>query len=721
MGLALDRILSKLNGVKPISGGWVARCPAHEDHVQSLQVSERSDLSVGLHCHAGCAKDSITGAIGLTFGDLFEPKDDDDKQIVSVFDYRSFDGKLLYQSVRFYPKEFRQRQPQGSDWTWNMASLKGQHVPYRWPELKGQNVVVIVEGEKDADRLWALGIASTTNIGGAKKWSTNETKCLAQAGVSRVIILPDNDEAGAAHAVIVAKSVKAAGIAVSVITLPDLPPHGDVSDWLKNGGTKESLQDILAAKPYVLSPGHDPSPLPAAVIPDDELDLTQYHLTDLGAAETLRDRFGDRLRYDHQREQWLMWDGHFWAPDLDEGASRAANEHVRLLQRDALRIPDYVQRKQYLDFAMGREKRGPLVAMMQQASALKPLAIVGDAWDADGWTLGCPNGIVDLRTGDLRDGDRSDFITLQTGARYEHADCPRWMTFLEEIFDGNAELIDYIWRAIGYSLTADMREQCFFVMFGSGSNGKSIFIDALEHVFGTYGHRADMRMFAGNTADASSFQNADFRGKRLVFAAEVRPGARMNEHILKHFTGGETLRAEYKYGRSFTIRPVGKIWLGVNHRPKVADDSFGFWRRVRLVPFLRTFTGSSEDRSLRETLRAEAPGILSWAVQGALEWQLRGLVAPAIVQEATNDYQTGEDPLADFFATRTNDVEDSIVPFAKLYASYRDWATSMGISDREKLTAKAFVNSLQSRPYERVKHNNANCYKGLELVSTNLF
>lgn len=726
MAAALEKVLHRLKGVKASGSGWVACCPNHDDHIQSLQISERDDLSVGLHCHANCSPSAVCAALGLAFSDLYVDKDVAAKTVVATYDYKALDGTLMYQSVRFFPKEFRQRRPDGlNGWKWDMQPLKGKHVPYRLPELKGHNVVAIVEGEKDADRLWSIGIPATTNIGGAKKWGTSETKGLIAAGVTRVFILPDNDEAGDEHAVLVGKSVKLAQIAVSTIKLPNLPPHGDVSDWLNGIGTKEQLQSLMAATPYILPSGASPTPVLTPDAPADALDVTLYHLTDLGAAEAFRDRYSNLLRFDHQREQWLIWDGHYWRPDLDEGSMRVAHDHVRLMQRDATMVPEFLERKKYLDWAMGREKRGPLLAMLQNASALKPLAITGDQWDEQAFLLGCSNGIVDLTEGVVRPGERDDFITLRAGAEFdEDAQCPRWEKFLLEVFDGNVELVDWIWRSVGYSLTADMREQVFFVGYGSGSNGKSIFIDALEYVFGAYGHRADMRMFAGRGDEANAFQNADFRGKRLIFAAEVRPNSRMNEHVLKHFTGGETLRAEHKYGRSFTIRPVGKIWLGVNHRPKVADDSFGFWRRVRLIPFLRTFAGSAVDPMLKVALRAEASGILAWAVRGCLEWQKRGLEAPAIVREATEEYQQGEDPLADFFDSRlviNADTADSVVTFTKLYAAYREWATAQGINDREKMTAKLFGNHMASRPFTRVKFGSAPAYKGFELAPSHLF
>jgi putative DNA primase/helicase len=167
------------------------------------------------------------------------------------------------------------------------------------------------------------------------------------------------------------------------------------------------------------------------------------------------------------------------------------------------------------------------------------------------------------------------------------------------------------------------------------------------------------------------------------------------------------------------MRLEGKIWLGVNHRPKVADDSFGFWRRVRMIPFLRTFTGSADDRTLKNTLRAESSGILNWAIAGCLEWQKRGLVPPAVVTEATDEYQQGEDPLADFFETRllhSDETKNNVVSFTRLYTAYREWASIHGIPDREKLSGKAFGELLKSRPFQKVKVGNTVSYKGFDIV-----
>lgn len=730
MGQALQKVLGKLEGVKAASGGHVAKCPAHEDNHQSLKVDERSDGSVLLHCHAGCAKTALLAAMGLAFSDLYEPKDEAPqpakKKLVATYDYRDLDGTLLYQSLRYQPKEFRQRRPDGTGgWSWNMDGVKNKKVPYRLNNLAGHTLVYVVEGEKDADRMWSIGLPATSNIAGAGKWGESETAGLKKAGVQRVVIIPDNDDQGKKHAQIVGASVKAAGIAVSIIELPLVKPHGDVSDWLDEGHTAADLVALVNTTPYVVQtqgPAQKPIVVDPGVVDASAFDPEAYGLTDAGAGDAFCARYKDIVRYDHRRDKWLIWDQHYWRPDADEEVYRIARDLARFWQKQALKIVDYEKRRLVVNFAIKLETRRGLENCLWFAKSSLPIATAGDMWNHDGWLLGCPNGVVDLKTGQLRPGLHDDLITQQMGAKFNPAaTAPRWLKFVDEVFEGNLELIEFVHKALGYSLTGDMREQVFFMAFGAGSNGKSLFLDVLQTVWGSYGHRAEMRTFAsGSGGEVSNFHLADFGGKRLISAAEVKPNSRMNEHVVKDFTGGEALRVERKFGDPFTIHPCGKIWLGVNHRPKVSDDSYGFWRRVRLIPFTQIFAGSSEDKMLKEKLRSEAEGILAWLVQGCLAWQQHGLAAPPVVVNETDNYQVGEDPLADFFDQRTEIDPTTSVAFSVLYAAYRDWAQDQGFSDRDKMNAKSFGHALSKRPFEKVKSNSTIRYKGLRVASTSL-
>lgn len=247
-----SEFVSHIHGVRQSGGGYIGHCPAHDDQRQSLSFTD-GDKGLIVKCFAGCHVKDITAAIGVPLKELFanghQPRQ---KQIINTYDYCDEQGTLLYQAVRFVPKDFQQRQPDGQGgWIWSVKKPPVRRVPYRLNQLQGQSDVVIVEGEKDADRLWNLGVAATTNAGGAGKgtWLEEYSRLLVDAGVTRVTILPDNDPPGAEHGQRISDSCRAAGLTVTLIPLDGLPEKGDVSDWLDAGHTAEELRGIVKAWP----------------------------------------------------------------------------------------------------------------------------------------------------------------------------------------------------------------------------------------------------------------------------------------------------------------------------------------------------------------------------------------------------------------------------------------------------------------------------------------
>jgi putative DNA primase/helicase len=225
--------------------GWMARCPAHDDHRASLSIGTGDDGRVLLHCHARCAPDAICAAAGLELRDLFpETVQQLDRTIVATYDYQDELGASLFQVVRFEPKDFRQRRPDG---IWSLRGVR--RVLFALPTLQRQTVVYIVEGEKDVLALQAIGLVATTNVGGAGKWRTEYVDEMRAAGIERVIVLPDHDEPGRMHGDTIARTCHSAGLHVTVIALPDLLPKGDVSDWLAAGHTREDLLALVDAAP----------------------------------------------------------------------------------------------------------------------------------------------------------------------------------------------------------------------------------------------------------------------------------------------------------------------------------------------------------------------------------------------------------------------------------------------------------------------------------------
>lgn len=249
--MTTSEFATHIHGVRRSSDGFVGRCPGHDDQHQSLSFKD-GDKGLVVKCHAGCTVKDITAALGLPLKDLFADSDQPlQPQITKTYDYCDETGTLLHQTVRNHGKRFLQRQPDGKGgWIWSLTTPPVKRmVLYRLKELQGQPDVVIVEGEKDADRLWSLGMVATTNALGAGKWRDEYSASLVSAGVKQVVILPDNDPAGENHAQAVATACQASGLGVKIVRLVGLPEKGDVSDWLDAGHTAEELREIVRGRP----------------------------------------------------------------------------------------------------------------------------------------------------------------------------------------------------------------------------------------------------------------------------------------------------------------------------------------------------------------------------------------------------------------------------------------------------------------------------------------
>jgi len=243
----LHAFLGRLPSARTSGSQWLARCPAHDDRKASLAVREGDDGRVLVHCHAGCSVEAILAALGLDETALFPEPNPPKATIVETYPYRDDTNRMVYETVRLSPKDFRQRRPDGAGgWIWNLTGVR--RLCYRWPELRGHPAILVVEGEKDVNAAFALGVPATTNVGGAGKWTADNSAQLVEVGVRRAGVIPDNDTTGRTHAVQVAASLTAAGIEVRLVTLPDLPPKGDLSDYL-TAHTKAQLLDVVRATP----------------------------------------------------------------------------------------------------------------------------------------------------------------------------------------------------------------------------------------------------------------------------------------------------------------------------------------------------------------------------------------------------------------------------------------------------------------------------------------
>ena len=664
----LTLLLTRLHGVKRAGNGWQALCPAHDDKEPSLHITQGADRLL-LYCHAGCRAEQVVQSLGLRMSDLFlqplAPSRTVQKTIVATYDYTDSDEKLLFQVVRYAPKDFRQRRPDGAGgWIYNMQGV--ETALYRFPDLVyavAHGVTIfLVEGEKDVHSLERLGLTATTAPMGAGKWRPWYTANLRGA---QVIILPDNDVPGHAHANTVAAALAGVAARVAIIQLDGLPAKGDVSDWIAQGHTREELEKLAASAPE-WQPG-------ATVV------ASRFTLTDLGNAERLIARHGQDLRYHVDAGQWLHWNGKLWKMDSTGGVHRLACTVVRSMSKDADTLPAGEERVALFKHMMKSESAPRLTAMVELAQLRPGIPVTTGKLDSNVWALNVQNGTLDLRTGKLQQHERNDLLTKCAPVAYHPAaTCPRWEQFLREVFCEEQELIDYVQRLAGYCLSGDTREQCLVFMVGKGANGKSVLLETLRALLGAYAQDTSFASFL-ERRDTSTADLAGLVGARLVTASEGDASTAFNEAMLKRLTGGDAITCRYLYHDFFSYTPTFKIFFATNEVPRLTSQGYAMRRRVHILPFTRTFYAAGDgktplrDEHLREKLRRELQGILAWAVRGCLAWQQQGLNPPGRILEETRELFESFDSLADFLDEVCVMQPKAMVETGALWRNYLCW------------------------------------------------
>jgi putative DNA primase/helicase len=427
----------------------------------------------------------------------------------------------------------------------------------------------------------------------------------------------------------------------------------------------------MSAWPFDDSPDH------AQLDPEPRYQATaEVPLSDLGNAERLVARHGSRVRYSGATG-WLIWDGTRWAPDVLREVDRMAMDVARSIRAEAGLLDDPDRAKATFNFALRSEEAPRLERMLQVAKSMPTVVVDPARLDLDPWSLNTPSGTVDLRTGQLHRHVRDNLITRITAGRYDpDVDCPAFLKFLGEIFQGNQELIDYVQLALGYSATGKVNERMMFLCFGpSASNGKSTLLETIRHVLGDYADEASSELFLSSRwGQEPAGAVAALRGRRFVSACESEEGRRLAEARIKQLTGGDSLVGRFLYRDQFSFQPTHHLWFATNHLPDITGGDQAIWDRLPVIPFNVRFEAGQRDKYLDEKLRAEADGIVSWIVRGAVAWYRLGrLDFPTSVQEAATSYRSDTDRVARWITERCNQVPGAETPAADLYADFRRW------------------------------------------------
>lgn len=603
------------------------------------------------------------------------------------------DGQVVYLSGRGWPEKSHRKLP-------------GKRVPlkhlYLEDALKGKEVI-IAEGEIDTLTLAqagfpACGILGTTGF--KQEWVERFNQ------VETVYLALDGDEAGRQAQV---KLAKAFGGKAKVVQFPESSNGSGVKDWneLLVKGYKGNTLAFKGAFEELLK-GAEP------VLAGEAVGIS-LGLTDLGNARRLVAQHRGAIRFCYLWDKWLYWTGDRWMKDDVGETERYAKAVAVSLKAEAEACKDEYSARELTKWAKRAESSDRIHAMIRLARSEPGIPLRPDEVDPDPWLLNVANGTLDLKRGELKPHDPKDMITRLAPVAYDpKARCPLWEKFLLRVMEGDLELIDFLQRAVGYSLTGDTSEQALFFLHGVGANGKTTFVQTVSALMGDYAMQASTEMLMVQYGNRIPNDIARLQGARFVNTVEIEEGRRLAEGLVKSLTGGDTLTARFLWGEWFEFTPQFKIFLAANHKPVIKGTDHAIWRRIKLIPFEVTIPKQEQDRELARKLQAELPGILNWALEGCLQWQRHGLQEPERVMAATESYREESDVLARFLAECTVPSSTGTVQAGRLYARYKEWCEANG---ERPWTNTLFGKRLKERGFLREHRMYGKFYVGLELVS----
>ena len=443
-------------------------------------------------------------------------------------------------------------------------------------------------------------------------------------------------------------------------------------------------------------------------------ELTEHHLTELGSAKEMINCYGENIRYVAQFGKWLLWDGHRWCFDETGNVSRLAKANALSQYDKVAQIDDFNKRQQMSRYATKSESRQAIESTIHLAKTEAGIPLRVESLDTNSYLLGVANGVINLRTGGLRVETKEEYITKQAPVEFNpDAACPRWFKFLNQAMDGDNEMIDYLKRIVGYSLTGDTKEQVLFFLFGHGANGKSVFVNTIQDLLGDYAIQTPVSTLMTRGKGSINNDIARMRGARFVATTETEEGSKFNESEIKLLTGGDTITCRFLRQEFFEYRPEFKIWISGNHKP-VPGDGHSIWRRLIMIPFGIIVDESDQDKELNLKLREELSGILNWAIEGCLEWQEEGLKTPQKIIDAISEYRSEMDRVLTWIdeCCQSKPRTGAETKASSLYNSYRDWA----IENREwAMSQRIFGNKLSEKGFKKIRKGKGWFYQGISL------
>lgn len=418
----------------------------------------------------------------------------------------------------------------------------------------------------------------------------------------------------------------------------------------------------------------------------DQLQKGLIQFTDSTNADRMAKEFGSVIRYIAHWKKWIVWNGTHWQVDNGPLVQEKELAMVRNIYAEINKTSDYRERMEIEKYAIKSESTRRRENIVKAATWKLELNATTEELDTNPWLLNLENGTVDLMTGELIAHRQEDMITKIAKVQYDKdADCPMWKQFIREVMDYKVELITFLQTATGWAISGDISEQSMFILYGTGANGKSTFLNVIMQILGDYAISTYTETFMKRNNDTATNDIARLRGTRFVTTTETEQGKRLSEHLIKQATGNDQLTARFLYGEYFNFVPTFKIFMASNHKPVIKGTDHGIWRRIKLIPFTTTIPDEKRDKYLEQKLLSEKSGILNWLIEGVLRWQREGLNTPSIVLNATNEYREEMDVIGNFIRERCIQLSGKAIRARELFKVYQEWCeenNEMATSER---------------------------------------
>jgi len=445
----------------------------------------------------------------------------------------------------------------------------------------------------------------------------------------------------------------------------------------------------------------------------EQLQKGLLQFTDTTNAYRLLAKYGKDIRYNALWKKWLVWNGSHW--EMDDGylIHDKGLHIIRGIYDELLKTADYRDRLDIEKHAMQSESARRRKALIEVASWIPELNIKTDCLDKDPWLFNVKNGTIDLRTGEFREQRQEDYITRIANVEYDqNADCPAWKQFIMEIMNYHTDLIHFIQNAVGWSITGDTSEQTMFILFGTGANGKSTFLNTVMNLLGDYAIATPTETFMRKKGEQITNDIARLRGTRFVTTTEAEHGRRLSEPLIKQITGNDRMTARFLYGEFFNFVPTFKIWMATNHKPVIKGTDHGIWRRIKLIPFTTRIEEEKQDKHLEQKLMLEGPGILNWLVEGAKRWCNEGLKTPTVIIRATDEYRAEMDVIGNFIKERCMQKPGVSIRARELFKCYQGWCDE----NNEHAVSERFLGlRLKEMGFDQKRMNDGRYWQGIQI------